>query len=103
MKNSNSGSKVFNKVYCAKCHKGANSFIVCPLCGNQGICMDHCPTCPYFAGTLEWQCLYRSKQIHSMPVATPHHTRGSQAVAQFRERMRKIDENVKENKYGKFR
>lgn len=89
-----------NQLYCAKCHRGANSFIVCPLCGNQDICMDHCPTCPYFAGTLEWQCLYKRQEHKKVPTCSQKNTFGSQVVDKFRKRMLEIDQRIKEKKNG---
>jgi hypothetical protein len=73
---------------CAICGGETNAVIKnCPLAGGD-ICMDHCPTCTYFAGRDSWNCTYTwSQGIHRQ-------TRAEAAVDGFRGRMRELNNKI---------
>lgn len=78
------------KIRCAICHEIMCCCIYCHQM-RANICMNHCPTCSYFAGRSTWGCRYKLAQ-------GPPKTRGEQAVTQFKQKMQEIEKRISAKK-----
>lgn len=58
-----------------------HSCIECHRVGGQ-ICMDHCPTCDYFAGRQTWNCFYSKK------------AEGQESIEDFRRKIKELKKRI---------
>ena len=76
---------------CPVCRQDTNSFVSCDKYGTP-ICWNHCRQCPWFGGTMLWNCLFAKRQQKAESF-------GEKVVETFRNKMTAIDKKIAAKKH----